>query len=58
MNFSFDDVCTLKWRIIDDRVINIHNVYNSSFIFYILRVVLIVIETIKNKLNDEKEHVF
>ncbi len=58
MNFSFDDVCTLKLRIVDDRVINIHNVYNSSFIFYILRIVLTVIETIKSKLNDEKEHVF
>ncbi len=32
-------------------------VYNSSFIFYILRVVLIVIETIKSKLNDEKKHI-
>jgi hypothetical protein len=57
MNFSFDDVCTLRLRIVDDRVINIHNVYNSSFIFYISRVVLIVIETIKSKLNDEEEHV-
>jgi hypothetical protein len=57
MNFSFDDVCTLEIRIVDDRVINIHNVYNSSLIFYISRVVLIVIETIKSKLNDEKEHV-
>ncbi len=57
MNFSFDDVCTLRLRIVDDRVINIHNVYNSSLIFYISRVVLIVIETIKSKLNDEKEHV-
>jgi hypothetical protein len=57
MNFSFDDVCTLRLRIVDDRVINIHNVYNSSFIFYISRVVLIVIETIKSKLNNEKEHV-
>jgi hypothetical protein len=58
MNFSFDDVCTLKLRIVDDRVINIHNVYNSSLIFYISKVVLIVIETIKSKLNDEKKHIF
>jgi hypothetical protein len=58
MNFSFDDVCTLRLRIIDDRVINIHNVYNSSLIFYILRAILIVIKTIKSKLNDEKEHIF
>jgi hypothetical protein len=58
VNFSFDDVCTLRLRIVDDRVINIHNVYNSSLIFYISKVVLIVIKTIKNKLNDEKKHIF
>ncbi len=57
MNFSFDDVCTLRLRIVNDRVINIHNVYSSSLIFYISRVVLIVIETIKSKLKDEKEHI-
>jgi hypothetical protein len=57
MNFSFDDVCTLRLRIIDDRVINIHNVYNSSLIFYILRAILIVIKTIKSKLNDKKKHI-
>jgi hypothetical protein len=57
MNFSFDDVCTLKLRIVEDRVINIHNVYNSSFIFYFSKVVLIVIETIKSKLNDDEEHI-
>jgi hypothetical protein len=33
MNFSFNDVCTLRLRIVDDRVINIHNVYKSSLIF-------------------------
>jgi hypothetical protein len=55
MNVLFDD--TLKLRIVDDRVINIHNVYNSSFIFYISRIVLIVIKTIKSKLNNEKEHI-
>ncbi len=58
MNFSFDDVCTLRLRIVDDRVINIHNVYNSSFIFYISRAILIVIKTIKSKLNNKKEHIF
>jgi hypothetical protein len=57
MNFSFDDVCTLRLRIVDDRVINIHNIYNSSFIFYISKIVLIVIKTIKSKLNNEKEHI-
>jgi hypothetical protein len=58
MNFSFDDVCTLKLRIVDDRVINIHKVYNSSLIFYFSKVVLIVIKTIKSKLNDDEKHIF
>jgi hypothetical protein len=57
MNFSFDDVYTLKIRIVDDRVINIHNVYNSSLIFYFSKVVLIVIKTIKNKLNNDEKHI-
>jgi hypothetical protein len=58
INFSFNDVCTLRLRIVDDRVINIHNVYNSLFIFYISRIVLIVIKTIKIKLNEKKKHIF
>jgi hypothetical protein len=58
MNFSFDDVCTLKLRIVDNRVINIHNVYNSSRIFYFSKIVLIVIKMIKNKLNENEKHIF
>jgi hypothetical protein len=55
MNFSFDNVCTLRLHIVENRVINIHNVYNSSLIFYISITILIVIKTIKSKLNDEKK---
>jgi hypothetical protein len=57
MNFSSKNVCTLKLRIIDDCMMNIHNVYNSSFIFYTFRIVLIVLKMIKNKLINEKKHI-
>ncbi len=57
INFSFENVCTLKLRTIDDRIINIHNVYSSSFVFYTFRIVLIALKTVKNKLINEKKHI-
>jgi hypothetical protein len=57
MHFSFEDVCTLKLKTIDDRIINIHNVYNSSFVFYTFRIVLIALKTMKSKLINEKKHI-
>jgi hypothetical protein len=57
MNFSFKNVYTLKLKIIDDRIINIHNVYNSSFIFYTFKIVLIALKIMKNKfINEKKTH--
>ncbi len=55
MYFSFKNVCTLKLKIINDRIINIHNVYNSLFVFYTFRIVLIVLKIMKNKLINEKK---
>ncbi len=57
MNFSFKNVRTLMLRTIDDRIINIHNVYSSSFIFYTFKIVLIALKTMKNKLINEKKHI-
>jgi hypothetical protein len=57
MNFSSENVCTLKLRTIDDRIINIHNVYSSSFIFYTFRIVLIVLKTVKSKVINKEEHI-
>jgi hypothetical protein len=57
MYFSFEDVCTLKLKTIDDRIINIHNVYSSSFVFYSFRTVLVALKTMKSKLIDEEEHI-
>ncbi len=57
VNFSSKDVCTLKLRTIDDRIINIHNVYSSSFVFYTFRIVLSVLKTMKSKLVNDKKHI-
>jgi hypothetical protein len=57
MNFSFENVCTLKLKIIDDRIINIHKIYNSSFVFYTFKTVLIALKIMNNKLINEKKHI-
>ncbi len=57
MNFSSKDVCTLKIRIIDDRIINIHNVYSSSFVFYTFRIVLTFLKTMKSKFVNKENHI-
>ncbi len=56
-NFSSEDVCTLKLQIIDERIINIHNVYSSLFVFYTFKIVLIALKTMKNKLIYDEEHI-
>ncbi len=57
MYFSSEDVCTLKLKTIDDRIINIHNVYSSSSVSYTFRIVLVALETMKSKLINEEEHI-
>jgi hypothetical protein len=57
MYFSSENVCTLKLIIIDDCIINIHNVYNASFVFYTFKIVLIVLKTMKSKLINENKHI-
>jgi hypothetical protein len=57
INFSFENVCTLKLQIIDERIINLHNVYNSLFVFYTFEIVLIVLKTMKSKLINDEEHI-
>ncbi len=57
MNFSSEDVCTLKLKTIDDRIINVHNVYSSSFVSYTFRIVLVTLKIVKSKLMNEEEHI-
>ncbi len=55
--FAFKDVCYFRIWIANERWINVHNVYNASFNSYAFITTLFVIETIKNQLNDDEEHV-
>jgi hypothetical protein len=57
MNYVFDDVCTIRIKMTNNKWINVHNVYNISFNFYTTRNALIVIKIVKNCLNDDEEHI-
>ncbi len=55
--FASKNVCFFRIRTANDRWINVHNVYNVSFSSYALMTTLLVIETMKRRLNDEKKHI-
>jgi hypothetical protein len=55
--FASENVCFFRIRTTNDRWINVHNVYNVSFNSYASISTLLVIETIKKQLNDEKKHI-
>jgi hypothetical protein len=55
--FASENVCFFRIRSANDRWINVHNVYNISFSSYTSMTVLLAIETMKRRLNDEKKHI-
>jgi hypothetical protein len=57
MNYVFDDVCTIRIKMTNNKWINVHNVYNVLFSFYTTRNALIVIKTVKDCLNDDEKHI-
>jgi hypothetical protein len=57
MNYVFDDVCTIRIKMTNNKWINVHNVYNVSLNFYTTRSALIVIKTVKDCLNDDEKHI-
>jgi hypothetical protein len=57
MNYVFDDVCTIRIKITNNKWINVHNVYNVSFNFYTTRSALIVIKIVKDCFNDDEKHI-
>jgi hypothetical protein len=57
MNYVFNDVCTIRIKMTNNKWINIHNVYNVSLNFYTTRSALIVIKTVKDCLNDDEKHI-
>jgi hypothetical protein len=55
--FASKNVCFFRIRTTNDRWINVHNVYSDSSNSYASISTLLVIETIKRQLNDEKKHI-
>jgi hypothetical protein len=58
IDFVSSNMCTLKLNLNDQRIVNIHNVYNVSSMFYASDVLLLIIETTQNRLVIDEEHVF
>jgi hypothetical protein len=57
IRYVFDDVCIIRIKMTNNKWINVHNVYNVSLSSYTTRSMLIVIETMKNCLNDDEKHI-
>ncbi len=57
MNYVFDDVCTIRIKMTNNKWINVHNVYNVSFNFYTTRSALAIIKIVKDCLNDDEKHI-
>ncbi len=57
MNYVFDDVCTIRIKMTNNKWINVHNVYNVSLNFYTTRSALTIIKIVKNCFNDDEKHI-
>jgi hypothetical protein len=57
MNYVFDDVCTIRIKMTNNKWINVHNVYNVSLNFYTTKNALTIIKTVKDCFNDDEKHI-
>ncbi len=57
VDFVFDDVCIIRIKVVNDKWINVHNVYNVSLNFYTTRSIFATIEIVKKFLNNDEEHI-
>jgi hypothetical protein len=57
IDFVSSNMCTLKLNLNDQRIVNIHNVYNVSSVFYASNALLLIIEMTQNRLVIDEEHV-
>jgi hypothetical protein len=57
VDFVIDDVCIIRIKVVNDKWINVHNVYNVLLNFYKTRNILATIEIVKNRLNNDEEHI-
>ncbi len=58
IDFVSSNMCTLKLDLNDQRIVNIHNVYSVSSVFYASDALLLIIEMTQNRLVIDEEHVF
>jgi hypothetical protein len=58
IDFVSSNMCTLKFNLNDQRIVNIHNVCNVSSMFYAFNAFLLIIETTQNRFVIDEEHVF
>ncbi len=58
IDFVSSNMCTLKFDFNDQRIVNIHNVYNVSSMFYALNAFLLIIETTQNRFVIDEKHIF
>ncbi len=58
IDFVLSNICTLKLDLNNQRIVNIHNVYNVSSMFYALNAFLFIIETTQNRFVIDEKHVF
>ncbi len=57
IDFVFSNLCTLKFNLNDQRIINIYNVYNLSSMFYASGAFLLIIEMTQHRLVIDEKHV-
>jgi hypothetical protein len=57
IDFVSSDMCTLKLNLNDQRIVNIHNVYNVSSVFYASNALLLIMKTTQNRFIIDEEHV-
>jgi hypothetical protein len=57
VNFVFDDVCIIHIKVVNDKWINVHNVYSVSLNFYMTRNTFTIVEIVKSHLKDDEEHI-
>jgi hypothetical protein len=58
IDFVLSNMCTLKLNLNDQRIVNIHNVYNVFLMFYASNAFLFIIETTQNRFIIDEKHVF
>jgi hypothetical protein len=57
IDFVSSNMCTLKFDLNDQRIVNIRNVYNVSSMFYASDALLLIIETTQDRFVIDEKHV-